>query len=167
MTYKHAASCHNASAVQSGLGKGRCFWCALIRMKQSLFHVGISCRDFTFHVGISCRDFTFRVGIPFFVSGFHSSCWDLEHQYLPFSASILYSVSFEPCAAAIDHCFLPSDASAIIFVQSIHIILKYQHALPDYGSPPPPPPPPFPRRACAGCSGIATTIIVRLQSFFS
>ena len=89
------ASCHNAG--QSDLGKGRRerkFWCALIRMKQSLFvsgfhfHVGISCRDFTFHVGISCRDFTFRVGISFFVSGFHSSRRDLEHQYLPFSASI-------------------------------------------------------------------------------
>ena len=107
------ASCHNAG--QSDLGKGRRerkFWCALIRMKQSLFmsgfrgfhfHVGISCRDFTFRVGISCRDFTFmsgfrvgiscrdftfRVGISFFVSGFHSSRRDLEHQYLPFSASI-------------------------------------------------------------------------------
>ena len=105
------ASCHNASAVQSDLGKGRHerkFWCALIRMKQSLFmsgfHVRIhfSCRDFvsgfTFHVGISCQDSLFmsgfrvgislRVGISFFVSGFHSSCRDLEHQYLPFSASI-------------------------------------------------------------------------------
>ena len=78
--------------VQSDLGKGRRerkFWCALIRMKQSLscrdfvsgFH--FSCRDFTFCVGISCRDFTFRVGNSLFVSGFHSLCRDL-----PFLASI-------------------------------------------------------------------------------
>ena len=45
------ASCHNAHvhAVQSDLGKGRRerkFWCALIRMKQSLFMSG-------FRVGIS------------------------------------------------------------------------------------------------------------------
>ena len=97
------ASCHNAHAGQSDLGKGRRkrkFWCALIRMKQSLFmsgfcvgislfmsgfRVGISlfmsgfhfsCRDFVSGFHFSCRDFIFRVGISLFVSGFHSSCRD-------------------------------------------------------------------------------------------
>ena len=70
------ASCHNASAVQSDLGKGRHerkFWCALIRIKlMSGFRVGISLFMSGFRVGISlfmlgfhfsCRDFTLRVGI--------------------------------------------------------------------------------------------------------
>ena len=54
---------------------------------------------------LSGRDFVsgFRVGISFFVSGFHSSCRDLEHQYLSFSASI--DLSCTACLASCLHSF--------------------------------------------------------------